>query len=41
VGGNWCWRFVRENDDRYPAFLEQRQAIGYMEDWLHRGRVFT
>ena len=41
VGGLWCWGFVREGDDRYPAFLEQRQALSYMADWLRRGRVFA
>jgi hypothetical protein len=32
---------VRENDERYPEFLEQRQAISYMADWLRRGHVFA
>jgi hypothetical protein len=41
VGGAWCWGFVREHDERYPAFLEQRQAMEYMADWLRRGRVFA
>jgi hypothetical protein len=40
VGGAWCWGFVRENDERYPAFLERRQAVEYMHDWLRRGRIF-
>ena len=26
VGGSWCWGFVREADERYPAFLERRRA---------------
>jgi len=41
VARKWCWGFVRENDDRYPAFGEQRQAISYMNDWLRRGRIFS
>jgi hypothetical protein len=41
VGQHSCWGFVREGDDRYPAFLEQRQAISYMADWLRRGRAFA
>jgi hypothetical protein len=41
VGAHWCWGFVRDGDDRYPAFLEQRQAISYMRDWLRRGRIFA
>jgi hypothetical protein len=40
VGEHWCWGFVREGDDRYPAFLEQRQALSYMHSRLRRGRVF-
>src|SRR5262249_40589895 len=46
VGDTWCWGFVREERGpvegyRYPAFLERRQAISYMADWLRRGRVFA
>ena len=41
VGRQWCWGFVREDDERYPAFLERRQAMQYMADWLRRGRVFA
>jgi hypothetical protein len=22
VGDAWCWGFVREDDERYPAFLD-------------------
>jgi hypothetical protein len=40
VGGHWCWGFVREEDERHPAFLERAQAIDYMGDWLRRGRIF-
>lgn len=40
VAGEWCFGFVREGDDRYPAFLEERQAVSYMADWLRRGRAF-
>jgi hypothetical protein len=41
LGETWCWGFVRERDERYPAFVERRQAIAYMRDWLRRGRVFA
>ena len=41
VGGKWCWGFVRENDELYPAFGERRQAISYMRDWLRRGHAFA
>ena len=35
-GDQWAWGFVRESDDRYPCFLEQRQAVSYMRDWLRQ-----
>src|SRR4051794_31514343 len=38
VGGNLCVGFVRGDDERYPAFGEERLAISYMRDWLRRGR---
>jgi hypothetical protein len=41
VAGKWCWGFVRENDERYPAFGERRLAVSYMADWLRRRRVFA
>ena len=40
-GDRWCWGFVREHDERYPAFGERRLAISYMADWLRRGRAFA
>jgi hypothetical protein len=40
VGGKWCWGFVREDDERYPAFGEKRLAVSYMADSLRRGRVW-
>jgi hypothetical protein len=41
VAGKLCVGFVRGDDERYPVYLEERQAIGYMRDWLRRGRVFA
>src|SRR4051812_43636245 len=41
VGGRLCVGFVRGDDERYPAFGEERLAISYMADWLRRGRVFV
>jgi hypothetical protein len=32
VGGTLCVGFVRGDDDRYPAFAEERLAIRYMRD---------
>ena len=33
--------FVRGDDERYPAFGEERVGISYMAYWLRRGRVFA
>ena len=41
MGDRWCWGFMRENEERYPAFGERRLAISYMADWLRRGRAFA
>jgi hypothetical protein len=35
-----AWSFRRPDDDRRPAFLERRQAVSHMADWLGRGRIF-
>ena len=37
VGGKLCVGFVRGDDERYPAFGEERLAFSYMADWLRRG----
>jgi hypothetical protein len=41
LGGTLCVGFVRGDDERYPAFGEERLAFAYMADWLRRGRVFA
>jgi hypothetical protein len=30
--GSWAWGWIRGDDDRWPCFLERRQAIDYMAD---------
>jgi hypothetical protein len=35
------WGWCRGDDQRWPCYLEVRQAISYMADWLRRGRVFA
>ena len=40
IGGRLCVGFVRGDDERYPAFGEERLAFSYMADWLRRGRIF-
>ena len=41
VGAKLCVGFVRGDDERYPAFGEERLEISYRRDWLRRGRVFA
>jgi hypothetical protein len=38
--GQWAVGWARD-DDRWPSFLEERQAISWMRDRLTRGRVFV
>jgi hypothetical protein len=33
--------WARGDDDRWPCFLEERQAVSWMRDRLTRGRVFV
>jgi hypothetical protein len=37
----WVWGRCRGDDRRWPCFVEERQAIGWMRDRLSRGRVFA
>jgi hypothetical protein len=39
--GQWAVGWARGDDDRWPCFLEERQAISWMRDRLSRGRVFV
>jgi hypothetical protein len=39
--GRWAVGWAREDDDRRPCFLEERQAISWMRDRLTMGRVFV
>jgi hypothetical protein len=39
--GQWAVGVARADDDRWPCFLEERQAINWMRDRLERGRVFV
>jgi hypothetical protein len=38
--GKWAVGWARGADDRWPCFLEERQALNWMRDRLSRGRVF-
>jgi hypothetical protein len=40
VGGNWCWGWVRADDERWPAYVERRQALSWMADRMRRAGVF-
>jgi hypothetical protein len=37
----WAVGCARGDDDRWPCYLEERQAINWMRDRLSRGRVFA
>ena len=37
----WVWGWIRANEERRPSFLEERQAVNWMRDWLSRRRVFA
>ena len=39
--GRWAVGWARGADDRWPCFLEERQAVNWMRDRLSRGRVFA
>ena len=39
--GQWAVGWPRGDDDRWPCFLEERQAVNWMRDRLSRGRVFV
>ena len=38
--GPECWGWHRGDDDRWPCFLERRQAISWMGDRRRRSGVF-
>ena len=40
-GDQWVWGWCRGDDTRWPCYLEERQALNWMRDWLRRGRVFA
>jgi hypothetical protein len=39
--GQWAVGWARGDDDRWPCFLEERQAFSWMRNRLRRGRVFV
>jgi hypothetical protein len=39
--GQWAIGWTRGDNDRWPCFLEVRQTVSWMPDWLSRGRVFA
>ena len=38
--GEWAWGWHPDDDWRYPCFLTEREAVGWMDDWLDRIAVF-
>ncbi len=41
LGDKWVWGWCRGDDQRWPCYLEKRQALNWMRDKLSRGRVFA
>jgi hypothetical protein len=39
VAGQWTVGWARGDDERWPCYLEERQAINWMADRLSRSRV--
>jgi hypothetical protein len=40
LSGQWMWGWRREDDQRWPCFLERRLAVSWMRDRLARTAVF-
>ena len=38
-GDVWVWGWARDDDTRWPCYLEQRQALNWMRDRLKTRRV--
>jgi hypothetical protein len=39
--GRWAVGWARGVDDRWPCFLEERQALNWVRGRLSRGRMFA
>jgi hypothetical protein len=39
--GQWVHGWARGDDERWPCYLERRQAVSWMRDRLNRIRVFA
>jgi hypothetical protein len=39
--GRWAVGWARGDDDCWPCYLEERQALNWMRHRLSRGRVFA
>ena len=37
----WVWGWCRGDDQRWPCYIERRQAIDWMRDRRNRGRIFA
>ena len=40
-GDPWGWGWSRDDDRRWPFYLEERRAVDGIRDRLSRGRVFA
>jgi hypothetical protein len=41
LNGQWVIGWARGDDTRWPCYLDERQAIGWMRDRLRRAAVFA
>jgi hypothetical protein len=41
LAGRWVWAWRRGEDERWPCYLEERQALEWMADRLRRNGVFA
>lgn len=40
LSDQWMWGWRRDDDERWPCFLEHRLAVSWMRDRLGRTTVF-
>jgi hypothetical protein len=41
LDGRWVLGWARGDDDRWPCYLEEHQAVDWMRDRLRRSRAFV
>jgi hypothetical protein len=41
LSGQWVWAWRRGADERWPCYLEERQALEWIADRLRRNGAFA